>query len=192
VILEEYGWDTSLYTGWGIKDVRDRYFSYFDYVSSDESGFPAAFFNGINKFAYYGDAGYSNYKSAIKAELAKPTKIAISASYSVTGKIVNISGNIFNISSGTLNNLVVEAMVYEDSVYSEYRKDYVDHVVRDIITYEESGETITSFSPGDSYQFSLTSSSLSNVKNMSNIHVVVYVQAPNSPKMEILQALYVE
>jgi len=191
VILEEYGWDTSLYTGWGIKDVRDRYKSYIDYVGSDKSGFPAAFFNGINKFVYYGGAGYSNYKSAINAELAKPTKIAISASYSVTGKIVNISGNIFNISSGTLNNLVVEAMVYENSVYSEYRKYNVEHVVRDIITYEESGDTITSFSPGDSYQFSLTSSSLSNVKDMSNIHVVVYVQAPNSPNMEILQALYV-
>ena len=191
VILEEYGWDTSLYTGWGIKDVRDRYHSYIDYVGSDKSGFPAAFFNGINKFVYYGGAGYSNYKSAINAELAKPTKIAISASYSVTGKIVNISGNIFNISSGTLNNLVVEAMVYENSVYSEYRKYNVEHVVRDIITYEDSGDTITSFSPGDSYQFSLTSSSLSNVKDMSNIHVVVYVQAPNSPNMEILQALYV-
>lgn len=190
VILEEYGRDTSLYTGWGIKDVRDRYYNYFDYVGSEKSGFPAAFFNGINQFVYYGDAGYSNYKSAIEAELAKPTKIAISASYSVTGKTVNISGNIFNISSGTLNSLVVEAMVYEDSVYSEYRKYNVDHVVRDIITYEESGETITRFPSGDGSQFSLDSSYLSNVHNMNNIHVVVYVQAPNSSKMEILQALY--
>ena len=191
VILEEYVIDSD-YTGWAINDVKDRYSYYRNYTGSEYSGFPAAYFNGINQFVYYGDAGYSNYKSAIEAELAKPTKIAISASYSVTGKTVNISGNIFNISSGNLNSLVVEAMVYEDSVYSEYRKYNVDHVVRDIITYEESGETITSFPSGDSYQFSLTSSYLSNVHDMSNIHVVVYVQAPNSPTMESLQALYVD
>ena len=90
------------------------------------------------------------------------------------------------------DNLVVEAMVYENSVYSGYRKYNVDHVVRDIITNEESGESIISFSPGESHEFSLTSSYLSNVHDMSNIHVVVYVQAPNSSTKEILQALYVE
>jgi len=192
VILEEYGWDTSTYTGWGLKDVRERYYEYLIYVGDDKSGFPAAYFNGINQFVYWGDAGYTNYKVAIEKELAKPAKIAVSASYSVTGKTVNISGSIANISSGAFNNLVVEAMVYEDSVYSEYRKYNVDHVVRDIITYKESGELITRFSPGESHQFSLTSSYLSNVHNMNNIHVVVYVQLPNSPTMEILQALYVE
>jgi len=191
VILEEYGWDTSGYTGWGIKDVRDRYYEYLNYLGID-GHFPDAYFNGINQTVHYNAGGYNNYKSAIETELAKPTKIAISASCSVTGKIVNISGNIINISSDTLSNLVVEAMVYEDSVYSEYRGYDVDHVVRDIITYEESGEQITSFSPGDSYEFSLTSSYLSNVHDMSNIHVVVYVQAPYSSTKEILQALYVE
>ncbi|PKP57091.1 hypothetical protein CVT91_11435 [Candidatus Atribacteria bacterium HGW-Atribacteria-1] len=191
VILEEYGWDISGYTGWGIKDVRDRYYEYIYYL--DIGGyFPDAYFNGINQTVHYNASGYNNYKSAIEAELAKPTKIAISASCSVTGKTVNISGNIVNISSGTLNNLVIEAMVYEDSVYSEYRGYNVDHVVRDIITYEESGEQIASFSSGGSREFSLTSSYLSNVHNINNIHVVVYVQAPSSPTMEILQALYVE
>jgi len=191
VILEEYGWDTPTYTGWGINDVIDRYFDYLSYVGSDKSGFPTAYFNGINQFVYWGDAGYTNYKAAIEAELAKPTKIAISASCSVTGKTVSISGNIANISSETFNNLVVEAMVYEDSVYSEYRKYNVNHVVRDIITYEESGELIAGFPPGNSHEFSLASSYLSNVHDMSNIHVVVYVQALSSPTKEILQALYV-
>ncbi len=191
VILEEYGWDSSSYAGWGVNDVADRYMDYLDYVGSDKSGFPAAYFNGINQFVYYKDGGYNNYKAAIEAELAKPLQIAISASYEVSGSMVNITGSISNISDSTLNNIVIEAMVYEDSVYSEYRKENVDHVVRDIITYEESGETIASFAPGESYEFSLTSSSLGNVHNMSNIHVVVYVQAPNSSTKEILQALYI-
>ncbi len=192
VILEEYGWDTSSYSGWGVNDVVDRYYEYLDYVGDDKSGFPAAYFNGVNQFVYWGDRGYSNYKAAIEAELAKPMQVAISASYEAAGYIANITGNIVNVSDSTLNNIVVEAMVYEDSVYSEYRKQNVDHVVRDIITYGESGELIASFAPGESYEFSLTSSSLSNVHNMSNIHVVVYAQAPYSSTKEILQALYVE
>jgi len=192
VLLEEYGSDYGDYIGWGVNDVLDRYYDYRSYTGIEYGGKPAAYFNGINQFVYYGDRGYSNYKAAIEAELAKPAKVAISASYNVTGKTVSISGNFINFSSGDLNNIVVEAMVYENSVYSEYRGYDVDHVVRDIITYEESGETISSFASGSSYEFSLSSSYLSNVHNMSNIHVVVYVQAPNSSTMEILQALYVE
>jgi len=192
VLLEEYGWDSSNYTGWGVNDVVDRYYDYLDYVGDDKSGFPAAYFNGANQFVYWGDGGYANYKAAIEAELAKPMQIAVSASYEATGYMVNITGSVFNVSDNTLNNIVVEAMIYENSVYSERWKKYVDHVVRDIITYEESGETIASFAPGESHEFSLTSSSLSNVHNMSNIHVVVYVQAPNSSTKEILQAFYVE
>ena len=191
VLLEEYGWDTSNYTGWGVNDVVDRYYEYLDYVGDDKSGFPAAYFNGVNQFVYCNDGGYSNYKAAIEAELSKPMQITISASYEAVGYVVNITGSISNISDSTLNNLVVEAMVYENSVYSEKWKKNVDYVVRDIITYEKSGETITSFAAGESHEFSLTSSSLSNVHKMSNIHVVVYVQAPNSSTKEILQALYV-
>ena len=122
--------------------------------------------------------------------------MAISASSNIAGSKVNISGQIYNISSTNLGNIVIEAMIYEDDVplvIPDYNIDtIVNHVVRDIITYQESGETISSFAPGGSHEFSLTSSYLSNVQNMNNIHVVVYVQAPNSPTMEILQALYVE
>ena len=194
VLLEEYGGDTSNYTGWGVNDVVDRYYDYLDYVGDDKRGFPAAYFNGINQFVYCEDGGYNNYKAAIEAELAEPMQITISATCEVTGSSVNITGSISNISDNTLYNLVVEAMVYENSVYSEKWKKNVDHVVRDIITYKESEgeELITSFAPGESHSFSLTSSYLSNVHDMSNIHVVVYVQAPNSPTKEILQALYVE
>jgi len=191
VVLEEYGWDTSQYTGWGINDVKSRYYEYLHYLGID-GHFPDAYFNGINQTVHYDGSGYNNYKAAIEAELAKPAKINITANYSVSGRTVSINGNITNINPSALNNLVVEAMIYENSVYSEYRNYDVDHVVRDIITHEESGESITSFSPGESHEFSLTSSYLSNVHDMNNIHVVVYVQAPNSSTKEILQVLYVE
>jgi len=190
VILEEYGWD-GVYDGWAVFDAQGRCFDYTKYLGIKVQ-FPDTYFNGINQTVHYADAGYANYKAAIEAELAKPAQIAITATYSVIGQTVSIDGNITNISSETLNTIIIEGMVYEDSVYSEYRKQNVDHVVRDITTYEESGELIASFAPGESHEFSLTSSSLSNVHNMSNIHVVVYVQAPNSSTEEILQALYLE
>jgi len=196
VVLEEYAWDYPLSSGWATGETSGRYYHlYLDYLGI-KGATPDAYFNGLNQFVHHGDDTYNNYKAAIEAELAKTPKVSISASYSVSGSIVSISGQISNISSETLENIVVEAMVYEDSVdliIPEYNIDTTaNHVVRDIITYEESGETIASFAPGESHEFSLTSSSLSNVHDMSNIHVVVYVQAPNSPTMEILQALYLE
>ncbi len=196
VVLEEYAWDYPLSSGWATSETTGRYYHlYLDYLGI-KGATPDAYFNGLNQFVHHGDDTYSNYKAAIEAELAKAPKVSISASCSVTGSIVSISGQISNISLETLSNIVIEAMIYEDSValvIPDYKiDDIVNHVVRDIVTYEESGELIDSFAPGESHEFSLTSSSLSNVHNMSNIHIVVYVQAPNSSTKEILQALYVE
>ncbi len=191
VILEEYGLDSDSYTGWGVYDVLNRIIEYRKY-SNDYSGLPDAYFDGLSQTVHHSDGeGYDNYKAAIEKELAKPAKIAINATYSVSAQKVTINGNITNISADTLNKIVIEAMVYENSVYSGFFGQNVDHVVRDIITYQESGEIISVFTPGESHEFSLTSSSLGNVHDMSNIHVVVYVQAPNNSTKEILQALYV-
>ena len=201
VVLEEYVTYSPLpySSGWSTWEITQRYYSgYYEYLNSDEKGTPDTYFNGLNQSVHQKDTPYAtNYEAAIEAELTKTPKVAISASYDITGSTVSISGQISNISSETLENIVIEAMIYEDNVPlvvpAPYNIDIiVNHVVRDIITYQESGETIDSFAPEDSHEFSLTSSSLSNVLNMSNIHVVVYVQAPNSPTMEILQALYVE
>jgi len=86
-----------------------------------------------------------------------------------------------------LTDLVVGAMIYEDSVYLGSEGKNVNHVVRDIIISEE----IVSFTPGAIQEFNLPSEILNNVKNMDNIHMVVYVQTPNSSTKEILQAAYV-
>ena len=192
VILEEYGLDSDSYTGWGVYDVLNRFIEYRKY-SNDNSGYPDAYFNGLSQTVHHSDGeGYDNYKAAIEKELAKTARIAITATYSVIGQTVSINGNITNISSDVLNNLVVEAMIYEDSV--RLGSSTVNRVVRDIITYKDTGgeELIASFAPGDSYEFSLTSQYLGKVHDMNNIHVVVYVQAPGSSKKEILQALYLE
>jgi len=195
VVLEEYVVSYPL-SGWSIGDIYQRYWEgYYKYLSSNEKGTPDAYFNGLNRSVHQKNESYANYKAAIEAELAKPPKVSISASCDIADSTVSISGQINNISLETLSNIVIEAMIYEDSVplvIPEYNNYTVNHVVRDIITYEENGgeELIASFAPGESHSFSLTSSSLSNVLDMSNIHVVVYVQALSN--LEVLQALYVE
>ena len=190
VVLEEYAWNYPLSTGWATQETSNRYHSYIDYLGVGGAT-PDAYFNGLSQFVHHGDDTYSNYKTAIEAELNKPPKVFISASYYITGNKVNISGSVNNISSTTLNNIVIGAMVYEDNVplvIPDYNIDTIaNHVVRDIITSDNIGI----FSPGETTNFSLISDSLWNL-NLNNIHVVVYVQAPNSPTKEILQALYVE
>jgi hypothetical protein len=183
VILEEYGWDDpyGVYTGWYTLGIFNRFKWY-----SSSTHTPDAYFNGLSQNVPYNEFSFFTYKNAIEAELARPPKVSISASYNVTDLTVNISGKINNTSSETLENLVIGAMVYENSVPSGINT--ANHVVRDIIT----SEMILIFTSGESQEFSLISEVLNNVKDMNNIHVVVYVQAPNSPTKEILQALYVE
>ena len=182
VILEEYGWDDpyGVYTGWYTQETFSRFKWY-----NDSTTTPDAYFNGLSQNVPYNKFSFCSYKKAIEAELARPPKVSISASYNIEDLTVNISGKINNISSETLEKLVIGAMVYEDSV--PLGISTANHVVRDIIT----SELILIFTSGENQEFYLVSEVLNNVKDMDNIHVVVYVQAPFSPTKEILQALYV-
>lgn len=183
VILEEYGWDdpNGVYIGWYTQETFQRFKWY-----NDSTHTPDAYFNGLRQNVPYNEFSLFSYKEAIEAELSRPPKVSISASYDIAELTISVSGKINNISSETLEKLVIGAMVYEDSV--PLGSSIVNHVVRDIITSEE----ITSFFEEESLSFSLESANLKNVKDMDNIHVVVYVQAPYTATKEILQALYVE
>jgi len=189
VVLEEYGWDVSGYTGWATSETIDRFKWYTGSLGISRHT-PDAYFNGLNQSIHYNQSSYNNYKAAIDEELTKAPKIKISASSSVdtTNLTVSVNGSIENISSEDLTDLVIGAMIYEDSVYLGSEGKNVNHVVRDIIISEE----IISFTPGAIQEFNLPSEILNNVKNMDNIHMVVYVQTPNSSTKEILQAAYVE
>ena len=189
VVLEEYGWDVSEYTGWATAETIDRFKWYTGSLGISRHT-PDAYFNGLNQSVHYNKSSYNNYKAAIDEELAKAPKINILASSSVdiANLTVSINGSIENISSEDLTDLIVGAMIYEDSVYLGSEDKNVNHVVRDIIISEE----IISFTPGAIQEINLSSEILNNVKNMNNIHVIVYVQAPDSLTKEILQAAYIE
>jgi hypothetical protein len=190
VILEEYGWNIEPnYTGWATSETIDRFKWYTDSLGIPRHT-PDTYFNGLNQSVHYSESSYNNYKVAIDEELAKAPKINISASSSVdiANLTVSINSSIENISSENLTDLIVGAMIYEDSVYLGSEGKNVNHIVRDIINSEE----IINFASGASQEFSLTSETLSNVHDINNIHIVVYVQAPESPTKEILQAAYIE
>jgi len=190
VVLEEYAWNYPLSSGWATPETISRYSMY-----NSSGGTPDAYFNGLNQSVHYNDSSYSNYKSAIDAELVKPAQIAISASASKDSSVqmISISGNIQNIGGSAFSNIAIGAMIYEDSVpliVPDKPTYTANHVVRDILTSVQ----VESLSSGGTFDFSFTANSedLKWVENFNNLHIVVYVQAPNSITQEILQAMYVE
>jgi thiol-disulfide isomerase/thioredoxin len=192
VVLEEYAWNTPLpfSSGWAIPETISRYPMY-----TSNTATPDAYFNGLNQTVHHDDLSYNNYKNAIDEELSKPAQIAISASATKdsTIKSINITGNIQNIGNNTFSNIIIGAMIYENSVslIVPGNPTYtVNHVVRDILIPVQ----VSSLSSGETYGFSFTADSedLKYVDNFNNLHIVVYVQAPNSLTKEILQALYIE
>ena len=190
VVLEEYAWNYPLSSGWATSETISRYYMY-----DANSGTPDAYFNGLNQSVHHDDSSYSNYKSAIDAELAKSAQIAISASSSKdsSAQLISIIGSIQNINDSAFNNIAVGAMIYEDSVpliVPDKPTYTANHVVRDILTPVQ----VDSLSSGGTYDFSLTANSedLKWAENFNNLHIVVYVQAPNSITQEILQAMYVD
>ncbi len=185
VVLEEYAWNYPLSSGWATPETISRYSMY-----TSDTATPDAYFNGLNQSVHQDDSSYNNYKNAINQELEKLTQITIIASASKDNSInsINISGSIKNIGINTFYNIEIGAMIYEDSV--QLGNSIANHVVRDILTPVQ----VESLFSGETYDFSFTSRSedLKWVSNFNNLHIVVYVQSPNSLTKEILQALYVE
>jgi len=192
VVLEEYAWNTplSFSSGWATPETISRYPMY-----TSDTATPDAYFNGLNQAVHQDDSGYNNYKNAIDKELEKPVQISISASATKnsTIKSINIIGNIQNVGNNTFSNIIIGAMIYENSVsliVPDKPTYTVNHVVRDILTPVQ----VSSLYSEETYDFSFTADSedLKYVDNFNNLHIVVYVQAPNSSTKEILQALYIE
>ena len=192
VVLEEYAWNypLSLSAGWAIPETISRYSMY-----TSDTATPDAYFNGLNQTVHHDDSSYNNYKNAIDEELEKPVQISISASATKDSSIksINITGNIQNIGNNTFSNIIIGAMIYENSVsliVPDKPTYTVNHVVRDILAPVQ----VSSLSSKETCDFSFTADSedLKNVDNFNNLHIVVYVQAPNSSTKEILQAFYIE
>ena len=172
ILLEEHVWDI-----YEIPKVEARYNWY---VPSDQ-GTPDALFNGLNQ-RKQGIYSYDGYKNIVDDELDKEVNFSISAVKETGSSTVTLSGTIKNISSSALENMVIQGMAFEDRGENGLRS-----LVLDIF----DGQTVSSIAPDEIISFDITSEELSWL-NESNVHGVIFVQAPDSPTKEILQAAYIE
>ena len=165
---------------YSLDEIRDRYEWYLPSIS--DRGTPNILFNGLNQ-KIYGSSTYVAIKSKINLELGKDAKISISAARSNNSTTTTISGTIKNIGSSTLDNLVVNGMIFKNRGQTGLK-----YSVTDIL--EEQKETVATLEPESTHNFSFTLPDINWVVN--NIHGVIFVQDTDSSKKEILQAFYVD
>jgi len=175
ILVEEAGW--GLYS---TTEISDRYKWYLP--SSSDRATPNILFNGLNQ-KIHGDSTYAVIKSKITTELGKDANISINAIRNSDSTTTTISGTIKNISSSTLNNLVINGMTFKDRGQTGLK-----YSVTDIL--EEQKIEISTLDSGSSYNFSFTLEGIN--WDVSNIHGVVFVQDTDSSKKEVLQSFYVD
>ena len=173
ILVEERPWGTPVSPG-----ANDRYEWYLP--NSLDRSTPNTFYNGSNQRVHYGSAYYI-FKSPIVNELAKDSKISISVTRTENNGTTTLTGKIKNISSSTIDNLVINGMTFRD-----YFKSGQRYLVKEIFKgVEEVGESLEA---GAEQNFTFT---LEDVQWENNdLHGVIFVQS--SSTKEVFQASYVE
>ena len=121
--------------------------------------------------------------SYIEAELDRPTSVALTAVRNNNNNTITINGTITNTGESTLNNLELNGMLIKDekSAGSHYQ-------VLDI--FEEDKMSLSQLQPDSTVSFTFV---LPDLKwNLKSLHVVLFVQTPESPNKEIHQAIYLD
>jgi thiol-disulfide isomerase/thioredoxin len=173
MILVEVGtWGNAITTG-----GNDRYKWYLPNINDRKT--PNTLFNGSNQRIWLTASKYL-FKSKVVAELAKDANISIEVSKTENSGSTTLSGTIKNISSSTLNNLVINGMILKDNNITG-EKYMVSKIIKDTT---EAGVTLAAGAE-QNYEFVLEE--LSWAFNMNG---VIFVQ--DSSTKEILQAKYVE
>ena len=174
VLVEEASWGS-----YSTPETVARNKWYFP--SESAQGTPNILINGLNK-KYHGDSGVS--KSILMAQINTQSnleaKIKITATRNTDATSSIISGNVTNISSSDLSNLVVTLMTYKNRGQQGFK-----YSVTNIVT-----EQIGSLTSSGTYAFSLTVNEPNWVVN--GLDGVVLVQETGTSKKEVLQVLYVE
>lgn len=165
---------------YSLDEIRDRYEWYLP--SSADRSTPNILFNGLNQ-KIHGDASYYAIKIKIMAELGKEAKIKITAIRTDNSTTTTITGTIENISSTTLDNLVINGMTFKDRGQTGLKYSVTDIFVEQQIE-------VSTLDSGSSYNFSFTLEDINWDAN--NFHGVVFVQDIDSSKKEILQAIYID
>jgi len=132
MILAEVGtWGNAITAG-----GNDRYIWYLPDIFQRTT--PNTFFNGSNQRIWKVASKYL-FKSKIVAELAKDAKISIQVSKKENSGSTTLSGSIKNISTSSLNNLVINGMIFKDNGITG-EKYMVSKIIKDTT---EIGITLT-------------------------------------------------
>jgi thiol-disulfide isomerase/thioredoxin len=193
-ITEEYGYSQLILleeAPWGdysTSETSDQYEWYFPDYS--DRGIPNILFNGLNdRVQGYSSSNPDNpeafiteVKGIINTELAKGAKIVITVdSRNSDANTTTITGTIENVSTSTLNNLQINGMVFKIRPTVNLKYSVFD-IFKKVL--------VSSLDPGNIIDFSF------NIEGFNwetdNVHGVIFVQAPESPTKEILQAAYIE
>jgi len=188
-LVVEYGYDQMVlveeavnWSEYTTPEISERYDWYIPPGSTDRY-IPNILFNGLNENWIHGYANYQTIKSKIDAELAKGSEIVITTSRDSDTNTTTIAGTIENVSSSTLTNLEINGMVFK-----ERQNINLKYSVFDI--FEEQKVLVESLTPEDIFEFSFTLEGFD--WEADNVNGVVFVQAPDSPTKEILQAAFIE
>ena len=156
---------------------NERYIWYLPDINDRKT--PNTFFNGSNQRIWLTASKYL-FESKIIAELAKEAKISIQVSKTESSGNTTLSGSIKNISTSTLNNLVINGMIFKDNGITG-EKYMVSKIIKD------TGEVGVSLAAGAKQSFEFI---LEDFNWGVFTHGVIFVQG--SSTKEILQAKYVE
>ena len=183
ILLEEAPWGD-----YSTSETSDQYEWYFPDYS--DRGIPNILFNGLNdRVQGYSSSNPDNpeafiteVKGVINTELAKGAKIVITVdSRNSDANTTTITGTIKNVSTSTLNNLQINGMVFKLRPTVNLKYSVFD-IFKKVL--------VSSLDPGNIIDFSF------NIEGFNwetdNVHGVIFVQAPESPTKEFLQAAYIE
>ena len=168
--------------GWGLNSTPETSARYKWYLpNSGDRGTPNILINGLNK-KYHGDSGVNKsiLMSKIDAQSNLEAKIKITATKTINAISTIVSGNVTNISTSDLGNLVVTLMTYKNRAIQGFK-----YSVTNIVT-----EQIGSLTSSGTYAFSLTVNEPN--WNINGLDGVVLVQETGTSKKEVLQAFYVD
>jgi len=165
---------------YSLDEIRARYSWYLP--NSGDRGTPNILFNGLNQ-RIHGNSTYVEIKGKINLELGKDAKIKITAARNSDSNATTITGTIENISSSTLDNLVINGMTYKNRGSTGLK-----YAVTDI--FAEQQEEVSTLAPGGTHNFSFTLEDFDWDGNY--IDGVIFVQDTDSSTKEILQAKYIE
>jgi hypothetical protein len=174
VFVEEAGWGA-----FSIPETVARYKWYLP--STSDQGTPNILINGLNK-RYHHSTGVTKavLMSQINTQSNLEAKIKITATRNTDAASSVISGNVTNISTSDLSNLVVTLITYKNRGQQGFKYSVTNIVTEEIGSLTSSGTHAFSFTVDEPYWVG------------NGLHGAVLVQETATSNKEVLQVLYVE